>query len=116
MDGITRKRPGRPRKLVDVPRTPQQDRDDAQDDLGDGTASSEGSGAQADDGEARQKFDWAGLTAHVMKMHKHGHQITCVWHPEASGLIHTDHLGSIRTEVGPVKYQLSTGEFRDFDC
>lgn len=51
-----------------------------------------------------------------MKMHKHGHQITCVWHPEASGLIHTDHLGSIRTEVGPVKYQLSTGEFRDFDC
>ena len=45
-------------------------------------------------------------------MHKHGHQITYVWHPEAVGeFIHTDHLGSIRVEVGPMKYQLSTGEY-----
>lgn len=49
-----------------------------------------------------------------MAKHKRDHQITCVWHPEATGdVIQTNHLGNIRVEVGPMKYQLATGEMVD---
>ncbi len=46
-----------------------------------------------------------------MSRHRRGHQISCVWHPEAKGeVLYTQNLGCIRVCVGPAKYQLSTAE------
>lgn len=51
------------------------------------------------------------MTAHVVSKHSREHQVSCVWHPDATGeLLLTDHLGNIRVLVGPAQYQLSTGE------
>lgn len=37
-------------------------------------------------------------------------RISCVVHPEASGVVESEKFGNIRTEVGPAGYILSTGE------
>lgn len=54
---------------------------------------------------------WDGMADLIRKRHRRDHQVSCVWHPEATGeVIQTEHFGNIRVQVGPMKYQLSTGE------
>lgn len=46
----------------------------------------------------------------VHKANSWERRITCIVHPDAEGIVHSDKFGGIRTEVGPIGYVLSTGE------
>lgn len=46
----------------------------------------------------------------VASMTSHKRRISCVYHPKASGVIETEHMGGIRTAYGKPAYQLATGE------
>lgn len=51
------------------------------------------------------------MSAKVLSLHSRGHQIACVWHPDAEGdVLETASLGNIRVRVGEPHFQLTTGD------
>lgn len=37
-------------------------------------------------------------------------RVSCIVHPQAEGIVHSEKFGGIRTEVGPAGYVLQSGE------
>jgi len=111
MDEITRKRPGRPRKVVADAVAREQDASAPANEPGFGQVGEVESGAPEVASRESKGLDWHGMTVLVLSKHKRDHQISCIWHPEAVGeTFETPHLGNIRVQVGPAQYQLNTGE------
>lgn len=51
------------------------------------------------------------MKASVLKLHRQGYQVACIWHPEAVGeVIESVNLGNIRVRVGEPHFQLTNGD------
>jgi hypothetical protein len=53
---------------------------------------------------------WSELVAIVHSINKPERRITCIVHPEATGIVDCPKFGGIRTERGPAGYMVSIAE------
>ena len=107
MEEVTRKGPGRPRKVVDVPNAIAEGEDANCLDNGDGETS--GIGIETQAGDAGPGQDWNSFVARLKDP-----ALRTVWFPEPkSSIIPRDHAAHLVCFVGPIKGQLNTGAFVD---
>lgn len=110
MDEQPSKRRGRPRKTVDIPDAVEEGEDATNVNTGDGQIGETGTPARTEPEGSRKAIGWLELVELVKDKTRHDYRISCVIHPDANGLVNTEHMGSIRTLIGEPGYQLDTGE------
>ena len=110
MDEQPRKRLGRPRKTLAVPNAAAEGEDAINVHFRDGQAGEAGTTARTITEGQGKSLGWLELVAIVKERTSHEYRIACVIHPEANGIVETEHLGAIRTLIGEPGYQLNTGE------
>ena len=108
MEDIARKRPGRPRKVVEPAHAESEVGEPANVQLGAGEIGSARTSAEEVNPEKGQGIDWLGLMAAI---HSEKAQVVRCWHPEAKhDLAQLKNGANIEVKVGNPAYQLTTGE------
>ena len=110
MEAITSKRPGRPRKVLDVPHAIAEGADASSLDTGDWKVSGTGATAQAN--PVRQGEGWDSFVGRVIALHERtGFAVRQVWCDVPHKAIIEHHNGSINVSQGQELAILASGEF-----
>lgn len=110
MEEVTRKRLGRPRKIVAVANAATEGADLPSIDDGVGDIGPEGTATQAESERPSAGLSWDELVTLVTAKQSITACIACVSHPDAVGEILHANQGNMRVVKGDAFYQYSTGE------